>query len=140
MKSILALGVTAVLCVVGGVESHAAIIGPGDFGPNAVTQTFDALPPNYDGVSGPLVIDGVTYSTSVPVGYRIANGPDCLSGSCFGTDGGGPLDNPVERVGGYLLGSTGGPYVTLYDANKCRPVGIWNAMLLEIFRIPVRQQ
>ena len=105
-----------------GESSRAGVIGPGDFGPGAVVQTFDALTENYFGTYGPLVLDGVTYSTSLPDMYRIPRGSDCFSGSCFGIHVQGAwftitLDNPAERIGGYLLGPTFDPYVTLYDVN-----------------------
>jgi hypothetical protein len=117
------LRAAALLCVgvAGGGESRAGVIGPGDFGPDAVTQTFDTLSEN-NGAYGPLVLDGVTYSTSLPDMYRIVSGSYCLSGLCFGNYVSSAsftitLDNPVERVGGYLLGSTFLPYVILYDVN-----------------------
>jgi hypothetical protein len=83
-------------------------LAPVIFGPGAVVQTFDALTENYFGTYGPLVLDGVTYSTSLPDMYRIPSGSDCFSGSCFGIHVQGAwftitLDNPAERIGGYLL-------------------------------------
>jgi hypothetical protein len=127
MRSRRALGIAALLyvSVASGGESRAGVIGPGDFGPNAVTQTFNNLIET-DGANGPLVLDGVTYSSSLPVGYRITSS-DCLSGLCFGNASSGAtftitLGNPVERVGGYLLGSTFLPSVDLFDSNNV-PLG-----------------
>jgi hypothetical protein len=98
----------------------ATVIGPGDFGPDAIVQTFDSLPVNYMGSYGPLVLNGVTYATSSPDMYTIQQGPGCVSGQCFGTyvDSASfiiTLDDPVERVGGFIGGQT--PYVVFYDAN-----------------------
>jgi hypothetical protein len=137
-------GVAALLGAVfaaGVGESRAGVIGPGDFGTNAVTQTFDTLSEN-NGAYGPLVLDGATYSTSLPDMYRIVSGSYCLSGLCFGNYVSSAsftitLDNPVERVGGYLLGSTFLPYVILYDVNHVALDGFDGFLL---FRIPVRQQ
>jgi hypothetical protein len=104
-----------------GESSQAGVIGPGDFGPDAVVQTFDSLTENYFGTYGPLVLDGVTYATSSV--YNTAGGSDCFSGQCFGTRSQGALltielDNPVERVGGYLHGrGDQTPYAIFYDAN-----------------------
>ena len=55
MKSSLGLAVAAMLCVgvvVSSSQSRAGTIGPGDFGPNAVTETFDELQAG-TGFSGP---------------------------------------------------------------------------------------
>jgi hypothetical protein len=112
----------AVLAAGGSESSRAGVIGPGDFGSNSVIQNFDALPANYYGAYGPLVLNGVTYATSAPDVYRISSGSDCLSGSCFGTQVDNAsftiaLDNPAERVGGYLQTPYNHPSVVFYDAN-----------------------
>ena len=114
-----------------GESSHAGVIGPGDFGPGAVVQTFDSLSENYLGAYGPLILSGVTYATSLPGTYNIASGLDCFSGQCFGTRSTGAgliivLENPVERVGGYLHGrGDQTPYVTFYDANHVGIDGLY---------------
>jgi hypothetical protein len=125
MRSRRVLSVAALLyvSVASGGESRAGVIGPSDFGPSA--QTFDNLVET-NGANGPLVLDGVTYSTSLPDMYRITSS-DCLSGLCFGNATSSAsftirLSNPVERIGGYLLGSTFLPSVDLFDSNNV-PVG-----------------
>lgn len=114
-----------------GENSQAGVIGPGDFGPGAVVQTFDSLSENYLGAYGPLVLGGVTYATDLPGLYNVASGSDCFSGQCFGTRSQGAgliieLDNPVERVGGYLHGrGDQTPYVIFYDANHVGIDGLY---------------
>jgi hypothetical protein len=123
-----------------GESSRAGVIGPDDFGPGSVVQTFDALSgdfyygyyeaASYLGVYGPLVLNGVTYATSAPDIYTIPHGPDCFSGQCFGIYISNAsfiitLDNAVERVGGYLLGrSDQQPQVNYYDANHVPLYGV----------------
>ena len=122
LLGVAALLLGAVLAAGSGESSRAGTIGPTDFGSNAVVQTFDTLTGNYFGTYGPLVLNGVTYATSLPDIYRIPSGSDCLFGQCFGTylDNASftiTLDNPVERVGGYLIRDTFQPFVILYDAS-----------------------
>jgi hypothetical protein len=65
-----------------------------------------------DNFSGSLALNGVTYSFS-PSGYRIdaydQTGYTCISGNCLGNYTTSALwtitlDNPADRVGGYLSG------------------------------------
>jgi hypothetical protein len=122
VKSRLGLAVAAMLCV-GVVSSRAGTIGPGDFGPNAVTETFDQLQAG-SGFSPPLVLNGVSYFFSGG-GAVIAYNPlsyFCVSGNCIATTATNAvmtiaLDNPAERVGGYLGGAFSLPEATFYDAN-----------------------
>jgi hypothetical protein len=124
MKSRLGFAVAAMLCVgVVSSQSRAGTIGPGDFGPNAVTETFDQLQVGA-GFSPPLVLNGVSYFFSGG-GTVIAYNPlsyFCVSGNCIATTATNAvmtitLDNPAERVGGYLGGQFSLPEATFYDAN-----------------------
>jgi len=103
-------------------QSHASAISPGDFGSNAVIQTFDSNPAYSFGYAGSFISDGVTYSFNEP-GYVFSQGTSCISGTCLGSYVTNAqllitLNSPVNLVGGYLLGSVS-PTTDLlyYDAN-----------------------
>lgn len=112
--------------VLSGVQSHAAVIGPGDFGPNAQIETFDfGIPGTY---TGPLVSNGVTYSFSAPdlyrfIPYNFGNDHCAFPGVCLGNGVSQAtwniaLDTPANRVGGYLNGIIGSQtYIYFYDIN-----------------------
>ena len=122
------LGVAVLLgaAAAGGSESRAGVIGPNDFGPNAVTETFDSLSPG-SAFSGPLVLLGVTYAYDSGGGEAVdAYHPGeyrCVSGNCIAAGASSAslaitLANPVERVGGYLGGDFALPNVAFFDVNN----------------------
>jgi hypothetical protein len=102
----------AVVWALGCADSATAtIIGSNDFGPQAFVETFDTLTPGE--YTGPLILDGVTYSFS-PGGYATAAFDPlnylCISGTCIGAVATGAVwtitfDSPVALVGGYLGGT-----------------------------------
>jgi hypothetical protein len=111
-----------------GSESGAGVIGPGDFGPQAQIETFDFGTVGYVG-PGPLVSDGVTYSFDSPDYYKFVaydpNSPTCVSGVCLSSylDNASltiTLDNPANRVGGYLTGNVdwGNSNIRYFDASS----------------------
>jgi hypothetical protein len=91
---------------------HAGTIGLSDFGPQARIDTFDyASVGNY---AGNFATADVTYGFSAPGGYRfVAYDPLnylCVSGVCLSNNVTGvtwiiTLNNPVDRVGGFLTGA-----------------------------------
>jgi hypothetical protein len=122
MRSRRVLGVAALLCVGMVVEGSAGTILPGDFGPSAVTETFDGLTAGT--TFDPLLLNGVSYSF-FQGGQVISYNPlsyFCVSGNCIasGVAGAGltiMLSTPAELVGGYLGGEFYLPQASFYDAN-----------------------
>ena len=123
MRPRLVVGAAALLCVGMVVEGSAGTILPGDFGPSAVTETFDGLTAGTT-FPDPLVLNSVSYSFTQG-GQVISYNPlsyFCVSGNCIasGVDGATlaiTLTNPAELVGGYLGGDFYLPQAAFYDAN-----------------------
>jgi hypothetical protein len=132
MKARLLDAAALLLFAMGVGESHANVIGPNDFGPQAQIETFDSLTAGSPQRLTPLVLNGVTYDIS---GGNITEHVDplhnpnsgCISGACLATYSGFrstwiiTLDNPVNRVGGYLGGVNfvaSNTDVLYFDANN----------------------
>lgn len=103
-----ALTALVALAVLLPIQTEAAQIGAGDFGPGTQTTTFDGLGlplVNAD----PLVVDGHTVTTDDGT-FRYFGIPSlCISNECVGnnTDRGFidiVLDNPYAKVGAYVTG------------------------------------
>jgi hypothetical protein len=127
----------ALALVASAAPAFAGVIGPGDFGSQAQIETFDSQP--LGDTAGPLILNGVTYDTTV---YKIyASDPanyQCVSGRCLSTFVSGvgftiTLSSPVDRVGGYLNGVNlvaSETDITYYDENDDRIGGTFHPSLL----------
>ena len=128
-------GAAAALCLCA-VAANASTIGPNDFGPSAIVQTFNQLPVEGGANQSSFLLDGTTYSFS-PGSFDITS-TGCISGNCIentvaNAEWNIALSTPAFSVGGYL-GSAGqlagfnaqGTAVTFYDATGTTILGVIN--------------
>jgi hypothetical protein len=82
-------GAAAALCLCA-VAANASTIGPNDFGPSAIVQTFNQLPVEGGANQSSFLLDGTTYSFS-PGSFDITS-TGCISGNC--------IENTVAKPSG----------------------------------------
>ena len=94
------------LMLTGPMDASAGPITPGDFGGSAVVTTFDSLGLPFSN-TGPLVLDGHTFTTNSGAFDYAAFFPTCFSNECIATPADlGFIDvvlgTPVLKVGAWL--------------------------------------